>query len=98
MPREPSMAGIERPAAMTGISHSTRAMHVFAVGMSLLLSCLPGLVTVAASAEREATQTVPKASGSFLGYKTAIQIGLEQHPLVKKSQASALAAGAVTQQ
>jgi len=41
---------------------------------------------------------VPDASGAFLGYKMAVQIGLEQHPLVKKSQETALAAGAVVHQ
>lgn len=41
---------------------------------------------------------VPKVTGSFLGYTTAIQIGIAQHPLVKKSQQSALAADAVAQQ
>ncbi len=55
----------------------------------------------AASESREAGQepaTPPKTAGAFLGYKTAIQIGLEQHPLVKKSQQTALAADAVVQQ
>lgn len=41
---------------------------------------------------------VPKVTGSFLGYTTAIQIGIAQHPLVKKSQQSALAADSVAQQ
>ncbi len=62
--------------------------------LSLMLSVwLPGTASA-----QEAPQPVPKAVGSFLGYKTAIQIGLEQHPLVKKSQESALAADALMQQ
>lgn len=62
----------------------------------LLLSWLMMLSTPVTAAEQE--QSPPEASGAFLGYKAAIQIGLEQHPLVKKSQESALAADAVTQQ
>ncbi len=62
--------------------------------LSLMLAVwLPGTASA-----QEAPQPVPKAAGSFLGYKTAIQIGIEQHPLVKKSRESALAADAVAQQ
>ncbi|MFM8552829.1 MAG: TolC family protein [Nitrospiraceae bacterium] len=82
---------------MNRIPHSTLNIQNLTFSTSLLLSCLLGLVTVAAAAE-QGTPAPPKASGAFLGYKTAIQIGLEQHPLVKKSQESALAADALTQQ
>lgn len=41
---------------------------------------------------------VPKAKGAFLGYKTAIEIGLEQHPLLRKAKETALAAEAFTEQ
>ena len=62
--------------------------------LSLMLAVgLPGTASA-----QEAPQPVPKAAGSFLGYKAAIQIGLAQHPLVKKSQESAQAADAVMQQ
>jgi outer membrane protein len=59
----------------------------------MLAVWLPGTASA-----QETPQPVPKATGAFLGYKTAIQIGLEQHPLVKKSQESALAADALMQQ
>ncbi len=41
---------------------------------------------------------VPTARGAFLGYKTAIQIALERHPLLKRAQESAQAAEAMTGQ
>ncbi|MBI3603957.1 MAG: hypothetical protein HY205_05865 [Nitrospirae bacterium] len=65
---------------------------------AILLGCLLGLGTASMAADLKPAVSAPKESGAFLGYKTAIQIGLEQHPLVKKSQQSALAADAVTQQ
>ncbi len=40
----------------------------------------------------------PASTGAFLGYETAIQIGLERHPAFKKTQETALAAQAVAQQ
>lgn len=73
------------------IEHST-----FNICTLLIWFLFFGTLPVGA-AEQEKTP-VPKASGAFLGYTTAIQIGLEQHPLVKKSLESALAADAVTQQ
>lgn len=41
---------------------------------------------------------VPTAKGAFLGYRTAIEIGLQRHPLLRKAQATAEAAEAVTAQ
>lgn len=41
---------------------------------------------------------VPPADGGFLSYERAVQIGLEQHPLLRRAHASALAAKAVTEQ
>ncbi|TAJ07341.1 MAG: TolC family protein [Nitrospirae bacterium] len=64
----------------------------------LLPVMLAVALPVVVAAAEETTHPMPKAVGAFLGYKTAIQIGLEQHPLVKKSQESALAADALTQQ
>lgn len=63
----------------------------------LLSVVLAAALATQAGAE-ETTQAVPKAAGAFLGYKTAVQIGLEQHPLVRKSNEAALAAGAVVRQ
>lgn len=63
-----------------------------------LLSFILAVVLPGTASAQEAPQPAPKASGAFLGYKTAIQIGLEQHPLVKKSQESALAADALMRQ
>jgi outer membrane protein TolC len=40
----------------------------------------------------------PQAKGAFLGYKTAIEIALEQHPLLRKAKATALAAEAIGDQ
>ncbi len=42
--------------------------------------------------------TAPQANGAFLGYKTAIEIALEQHPLLRKAKATALAAEALGDQ
>lgn len=40
----------------------------------------------------------PRVRGAFLGYQTAVEIGLARHPLIRKAQESALAAQAVTEQ
>jgi outer membrane protein len=42
--------------------------------------------------------SVPRSKGAFLGYKTAIQIAIDQHPIVRKSQEAALAAQALADQ
>lgn len=65
--------------------------------MALLLNLLAWGIAASASGQ-DGAPPILKTSGSFLGYRAAIQIGLEQHPLVKKSQESALAADAVAQQ
>ncbi|MBI3808158.1 MAG: TolC family protein [Nitrospirae bacterium] len=83
------MSQVHKPAF--NIQHST-------FNICVLLICLLGLGTASMAADLKPAVSAPKESGAFLGYKTAIQIGLEQHPLVKKSQQSALAADAVTQQ
>ena len=41
---------------------------------------------------------VPLSKGAFLGYESAILIGLERHPLLRRSKETALAAEAVTDQ
>ena len=41
---------------------------------------------------------VSLAKGTFLGFESAIRIGLERHPLLKRSKATALAAQAVSAQ
>jgi outer membrane protein len=41
---------------------------------------------------------VPTVRGSFLGYRTAIRIALERHPLIRKSEHSADSAAAVAEQ
>jgi outer membrane protein len=40
----------------------------------------------------------PPSQGRFLSYKTAVEIALEQHPLIRKSKEGSLAAVAVTEQ
>lgn len=42
--------------------------------------------------------TVPQTKGAFLGYEAAIRIGLDRHPLLRRSKESASAAEAVTGQ
>ena len=41
---------------------------------------------------------VPLSKGAFLGYESAIRIGLDRHPLLRRSKQTALAAEAVTDQ
>ena len=41
---------------------------------------------------------IPLSKGAFLGYESAIRIGLEHHPLLRRSRETALAAEAVTDQ
>lgn len=41
---------------------------------------------------------VPQTRGAFLGYEAAIRIGLDRHPLLRRSKETALAAEAVTDQ
>ena len=42
--------------------------------------------------------SVPLTKGAFLGYEAAIRIGLDRHPLLRRSKETALAAEAVTDQ
>lgn len=46
----------------------------------------------------ESEPIVPKAKGAFLGYHAAIQIGLEQHPFLKKVKETAMAVQSVMEQ
>jgi outer membrane protein len=41
---------------------------------------------------------IPPSKGAFLGYESAIRIGLDRHPLLRRSKETALAAEAVTDQ
>lgn len=82
---------------MLRILNSTLYIHNSKLGIALLVSLLAWGITTSASGQ-DVAHPMPKAAGSFLGYKTAIQIGIAQHPLVKKSQQSALAADSVAQQ
>jgi hypothetical protein len=41
---------------------------------------------------------LPPSKGAFLGYESAIRIGLDRHPLLRRSKETALAAEAVTDQ
>lgn len=41
---------------------------------------------------------IPLSKGAFLGYESAIRIGLDRHPLLRRSRETALAAEAVTDQ
>ncbi|MGA6828866.1 TolC family protein [Nitrospira sp. NS4] len=47
---------------------------------------------------RPPSPDVPQSKGAFLGYESAIRIGLEHHPLLRRSKETALAAEAVTDQ
>lgn len=46
----------------------------------------------------ESERIAPISKGAFLGYHTAIQISLEQHPQLKKSKETAMAVQAITEQ
>lgn len=41
---------------------------------------------------------IPLSKGAFLGYESAIRIGIDRHPLLRRSRETALAAEAVTDQ
>jgi outer membrane protein len=49
-------------------------------------------------AVRPSSPNVPQTKGAFLGYEDAIRIGLDRHPLLRRSKETALAAEAVTDQ
>ncbi|MBI3357470.1 MAG: TolC family protein [Nitrospirae bacterium] len=44
------------------------------------------------------TPNIPQTKGAFLGYEAAIRIGLDRHPLLRRSRETALAAEAVMNQ
>jgi outer membrane protein len=52
----------------------------------------------AQSAVRPSSPNVPQTKGAFLGYEDAIRIGLDRHPLLRRSKETALAAEAVKDQ
>ena len=81
--------------------------------LSLILCCVVAMVLISGgfswSAEgvpNESSQplaplsvpSVPQAKGAFLGYEVAIRIGLDRHPLLRRSKETASAAEAVTDQ
>lgn len=51
-----------------------------------------------ASERAGSAQSIPPMKGAFLGYEQAIRIGLEKHPLVRRSKETALATEAVKDQ
>jgi outer membrane protein len=81
--------------------------------LSLSLFCVSTFVLVSGgtcwSAERSSegpvlpldpatSLNIPPSKGAFLGYESAIRIGLDRHPLLRRSKETALAAEAVTDQ
>ena len=72
------------------------------LGLTAILGWVP-LVVAADPDVREsptlgAQGDLPTTRGAFLGYRTAIRIGLDQHPLIRKSEHSADSAAAVAEQ
>jgi outer membrane protein len=51
-----------------------------------------------APAPSAASVEAPKAKGAFLGYRTAVEIAIEQHPLLKKAQETSSSAQASAEQ
>jgi outer membrane protein len=89
------------------------AQALVALRLSVILWCVPAMLLVFGglswSAEglfNESTQPlvlpspliVPQTKGAFLGYEAAIRIGLDRHPLLRRSKETASAAEAVTDQ
>ena len=81
--------------------------------LSIILWCVPPMLLVSVgfswSAEGSSNKSVqelslpsvpivPETKGAFLGYETAIRIGLDRHPLFRRSKETASAAEAVTDQ
>ena len=81
--------------------------------LSIILWCVPPMLLVSVgfswSAEGSSNKSVqelslpsvpvvPEIKGAFLGYETAIRIGLDRHPLFRRSKETASAAEAVTDQ
>ena len=72
-------------------------IFVFASG-GLSWSAEPASDGPPQSLVQPSSPNVPQTKGAFLGYEAAIRIGLDRHPLLRRSKETALAAEAVTDQ
>ncbi len=75
---------------------------VLAIGQTVFTNSVYSAETFGSVHERpttvELSQELPRTRGTFLSYKHAVQIGLEQHPAIKKAKETVLAAETVTKQ
>ena len=102
------MVGTERSQSSSARLHADRYQLIVLAFLWLGSSSLvvtadstwsaEGSSPVASEPATDSSRTVPPSKGAFLGYKTAVQIGLEQHPTLKKAKETAMAAEAVTEQ
>lgn len=97
------MRGIEQPLS--------RIIRWIAAGLWCVPIIVAGTSGLGLSEERSPAGLMPEdirvqpsfadtqlARGTFLGYEAAIRIGLDRHPLLKRSKETALAAQAVSEQ
>src|SRR2546421_4826061 len=87
------------------VSNSSHRIVTVLVAAGLMVQGHPGLLAWAqerpdtfASSPSQAPAEMPKVKGSFLGYRTAVAIAVEQHPLLKKSQETSWSAQASAEQ
>ena len=95
------MAGTE-----SAISTGARRVRVFFFCVPILVLASGGFCWSAERSsngtappfDRSSSSNIPHTKGAFLGYEAAIRIGLDRHPLLRRSKETALAAEAVTDQ
>jgi outer membrane protein len=73
------------------------ALYAVFLGTEGLIAA-SGQTPLPAPVAEEPLPRVPTAKGGFLGFHTAMQIALQGHPLLKKAEQTAQAAGALTDQ
>ena len=93
----------ERPMHISNSWH--RIVTVLLI-VGLMAQESPGWIASAHAQDRSETSAapshvpaeMPNARGAFLGYRTAVTIAVEQHPLLKKSQETSWSAQALAEQ
>lgn len=95
------MQSIERSCRMARwivVGLGSVPMMVFATGEALSADQASDTLNQEFIRVQPSFADVSLAKGMFLGYESAIRIGLERHPLLKRSKETALAAQAVSEQ
>src|SRR3982751_6844288 len=85
---------MRRERALRVSNHSLSVLFTGLVAMGLLVPTHPDRIAYADERRVE----LPTIKGGFLGYRTAVAIAIEQHPLLKKTQETSLSAHASAEQ